>query len=322
MIPNFKNVGLGLQSSIDRLGESFDPANFLKTRSYGQAPSSTTLTVSYLVGGGIESNVNKGELTVIQRIEFDEDSTIFTPTQLTLYNRMKATVAVENEEPARGGRGAETIEEIRENALANFASQNRAVTNKDYQVRILSLPPKYGGVAKAFVGPYGKEDNRSFAINAYVLGYDSDKKLATLNQAVKENVKTYINEHRMLTDGVNLIDGFVINIGVDFEIRVYGGYNKREVLTNCINGITEHFNIDNWTFNMPINISELELIIAGVEGVASVPKVELSNKCLGAYSRHSYNLTEATRGKMVYPSLDPSIFEVKYPSKDIKGRVI
>jgi len=322
LIPNFKNVGLGLQSSIDRLGESFDPANFLKTRSYGQAPSSTTLTVSYLVGGGIESNVNKGELTVIQRIEFDEDSTIFTPTQLTLYNRMKATVAVENEEPARGGRGAETIEEIRENALANFASQNRAVTNKDYQVRILSLPPKYGGVAKAFVGPYGKEDNRSFAINAYVLGYDSDKKLATLNQAVKENVKTYINEHRMLTDGVNLIDGFVINIGVDFEIRVYGGYNKREVLTNCINGITEHFNIDNWTFNMPINISELELIIAGVEGVASVPKVELSNKCLGAYSRHSYNLTEATRGKMVYPSLDPSIFEVKYPSKDIKGRVI
>jgi hypothetical protein len=322
LIPNFKNVGLGLQSSIDRLGESFDPANFLKTRSYGQAPSSTTLTVSYLVGGGIESNVNKGELTVIQRIEFDEDQTVFTPRQLSLYNRMKSTVAVENEEPARGGRGAETIEEIRENSLANFSSQNRAVTGKDYQVRILSLPPKYGGVAKAFVGPYGKEDNRSFAINAYILGYDSDKKVATLNQAVKENVKTYLNEHRMLTDGVNLIDGFVINIGVDFEIRVFGGYNKREVLVNCINGITEHFNIDNWTFNMPINISELELIIAGVEGVSSVPKVELSNKCLGAYSRHSYNLTEATRGKMVYPSLDPSIFEVKYPSKDIKGRVI
>lgn len=322
LIPNFKNVGLGLQSSIDRLGASFDPANFLKTRSYGQAPSNTTLTVSYLVGGGVQSNVPKGDLTVIQRIEFDEDSTVFTPQQLSLYRKLKSTIAVENEQPATGGRGAETVDEIRENALANFASQNRAVTAKDYQIRALSLPPKYGGVAKAFCGPYGKEDSRSFAINLYVLGYDVNKKLSTLNQAVKENVKTYLNEHRMLTDGVNIVDGFVINVGVDFEIRVYGGYNKREVLVACINRVTEYFNIDNWTFNMPINISELEFIMAGVEGVQSVPKCVITNKCLGVYSRHSYNTVEATKGKMVYPSLDPSIFEVKYPAKDIKGRVV
>ena len=125
-----------------------------------------------------------------------------------------------------------------------------------------------------------------------------------------------------MTDGVNLVDGFIINVGVNFEIRTYGSYNKREVLVKCIDVITEYFNIDNWTFNMPINISELELIIAGVEGVQSVPKCEIENKCLGAYSRHSYNITEATKGKMVYPSLDPSIFEVKYPGKDVKGRVV
>jgi len=322
LIPNFKNVGLGLASSIDRLGESFDPANFLKTRTYGQAPSNTTLTVSYVIGGGVESNVAKGDLTRVQSIEFDEDSIAFTPAQLGLYNQMKASVAVENEEPATGGRGEETIDEIRENALANFGSQNRAVTQKDYQVRILSLPPKYGGVAKAFVAPYGKVDNRSFAINAYILGYDSDKKLSTLNQAVKENVKTYLNEFRMLTDGVNLIDGFIINIGVDFEIRVYGGYNKREVLVKCIDAITNYFDIDKWSFNMPINISELELIVAGVEGVQSVPKCDINNKCLGLYSRISYNIEDATKGKMVFPSLDPSIFELKYPNTDIKGKVL
>lgn len=322
LIPSFKNVGLGLPSSIDRLGESFDPANFLKTRSYGQAPGDTTLTVSYLVGGGVSSNVAKGDLTRIQRIEFDEDTTLFTPTQLSQYRTMKASVAVENEEPATGGRGAETIEEIRENALANFSSQNRAVTAKDYEVRILALPARYGGVAKCYVAPYGTQDNRSYALNCYILGYNSDKKLSSLNQAVKENVKTYLSEHRILTDGVNLIDGFIINIGVNFEIRVYGSYNKREVLLKCIDEITEYFNIDNWSFNMPINISELELIIAGVEGVQSVPKCEIENKCMGAYSRHSYNIEEATKGKMVYPSLDPSIFEVKYPGKDIKGRVV
>lgn len=322
LIPNFKNVGLGLPSSIDRLGESFDPANFLKTRSYGQAPANTTLEVSYLVGGGVTSNVKKGQLTRIQQIEFEEDTIGFSQSQINLYNSMKNSVAVENEEPATGGRGSETIEEIRENSLANFASQNRAVTAKDYQIRVLSLPPKYGGVAKAFVAPYGQVDNPMFALNLYILGYDSDKKMSTLNKAVKENVKTYLNEYRLLTDGVNIIDGFIINVGVDFEIRVYGSYNKREVLVKVLEELTDYFNIDNWSFNMAINISEIELLIAGVEGVSSVPLVEINNKCLGQYSRHSYDVQEATKGKMVYPSLDPSIFEVKFPSKDIRGRVI
>jgi len=374
LIPNFKNVGLGLNSSIDKLGASFDPANFLKTKSYGQAPSSTTLTISYLVGGGISSNTPVGELNRIEQIEFEEDTAAFTDNELAAYRVAKSSIAVENEVTAVGGRGPETIEEIRENSLANFSSQNRAVTRKDYQVRALSLPPKYGGIAKAYCAPDGELDNNSpssilanpdtlseftqlvqsmqgksemeikdsvnkflvgkknnlneknnpFAINLYVLGYNQNKNLQQIgtNQALKQNLKTYLNEYRMLTDGVNLLDGFVINIGVDFEIMVYGGYNKREVLVKCIDEITNYFNIDNWTFNMAINLSELELLIAGIEGVQSVPKCEIVNKCLGQYSQYSYNIAEATKGKMVYPSLDPSVFELKYPAKDIKGRVV
>jgi len=375
LIPNFKNVGLGLNSSIDKLGASFDPANFLKSTSYGQAPSNTTLTVSYIVGGGIASNVKTGELTKVESIIFDEDLSIFDQDKLALLNTMKRSIAVDNEEPATGGRGPETIDEIRENALANFGSQNRAVTRKDYQIRALSLPSKYGGIAKAYCAPDGELDNNSpssiltdpnslqqftelvmslkedttitekeiqtqvnsflsnkqsdskeknnpFAINLYVLGYNSNKNLSTLNKAVKENLKTYLGEYRLLTDGVNILNGFVINIGVEFEIRVYGGYNKREVLVRCQQEIQNYFNIDEWTFNMPVNISELELLIAGVEGVQSVPKCEIVNKCKGEYSSNSYNIQAATKNKMVYPSLDPSVFEVKYPNKDIKGRVV
>ena len=373
LIPNLKNVGLGLQSSINRLGESFDPANFLKTKTYGQAPTGQ-FEIQYLVGGGVGSNIEKNTLTQIQAISFDDDTTSFTPAELRLYNFCRDSVAVDNEEPATGGRGAETIEEIRQNSLANFASQNRAVTRKDYQVRALSMPTKYGGVAKAFCSQDGELDNNSpssiltdpntlqqftdlitslkdrnlgemeikkevetflsgkqtdskeknnpFAINLYVLGYDSNKKLTGLNRAVKENLKTYLNEFRMLTDGVNILDGFIINIGVDFEIRVYNGYNSREVLVNCIRELQNYFVIDDWTFNMPINISEVELLIAGVEGVQSVPKCEIVNKCQGGYSNVSYNISDATKNKMVYPSLDPSVFEVKYPNKDIKGRVV
>ena len=373
LVPTFKNVGLGLNSSIDKMGASFDPSNFLKTKSYGQAPKGV-FTVSYLVGGGVASNCGVGELNNIETISFDEDGTSFQEEEQRLYNISKNSVACDNEEPGTGGRGGDTIEEIRENALANFGSQNRAVTRKDYQVRALSLPAKYGGIAKAYCAPDGELDNNSpasilsnpnsleeftglvqslggskktddeiksevtkflggkkgnateknnpFAINLYILGYDGNKSLSTLNQAVKENLKTYISEYRMLTDGVNLIDGYVINIGCDFEIRVYGGYNKREVLVKVQQALAKYFNIDNWTFNMAINISEIELLIAGVEGVQSVPKCEIVNKCLGSYSSHSYNISDATKGKMVYPSLDPSVFEVKFPNKDIKGRVV
>lgn len=376
IVPNFKNVGLGLPNSISRLGESFDPTNFLKTKSYGTSPSNTTLTVRYLVGGGTESNVSQNTITRIKNIQFEEDTELFTPQQLSVYNSTKNSIAVDNETSATGGKSGDTIEEIRQNALANFGSQNRAVTAKDYQVRSLSMPTKYGSIAKAYATSDGSLDNNSpssilasadalneftdlvqdfvnqpdieepnrkeiqdrvkeyligktsnvseknnpFAINLYLLGYNSSGKLSTLNRAVKENLKTYLNEYRILTDGINISDGFIINIGVDFEIIVQRNYNKSEVVLDCIQELKNYFNIDNWTFNQTINVSEIELLIANVDGVSSVPSVEIKNKCGGQYSPNSYDIKAATKGKIIYPSLDPSVFEVKFPNADIKGR--
>jgi len=377
LIPNLKNVGLGLPNSIGRLEESFDPTNFLKTKSYGTSPSNTTITVKYFVGGGIDSNVPKNTLININEVEFNDDLTLFTNEELATYISVKNSLAVDNEIPAIGGRGAETVEEIRQNALANFGAQNRAVTAKDYQVRVLSMPARYGSVAKAYATADGSLDNNSpssilaspnhlqeftdlvmrfvdlpdaqeptrqsiqqditnfligkasnsneknnpFAINLYLLGYDFNGNLTNVNIAVKENLKTYMNEYRMLTDGININDGFVINVGIDFEIVTFDNYNKSEVLTSCINELKAYFSIDNWTFNQTINLSEIELLLANVEGVSSVPMLKVKNKCGGRYSSNSYNIDAATKGKVVYPSLDPSVFEVKFPDSDIKGRV-
>ena len=374
LLPNTKNVGLGLANSIQRLNKGIDPSNFLKTNTFGIAPNGKTLTVKYLIGGGVSSNVNQGDLTTIKKIEFEED--LLSIENQSLYNVVKQSIAVENLEAATGGRGTETIEEIRQNALATFGSQNRAVTRQDYIVRALSMPERYGSIAKVYVSPDGEIDNNSpssilanpkniaefvgivqglqgkskeeiqkellkyltqkksnvaelnnpFAINMYVLGYDSNKKVTQLNQAVKQNLKTYLGEYRMITDAVNVIDGFVINVGCDFEVVTYSKYNKREVIANCLKELQNYFNIDNWTFNKPINISEIELILANIEGVMSVPMVKIFNICKSDnnenYSPNRYNIDEATKGKIVYPSLDPSIFEVKYPNKDIKGRAL
>ena len=374
LLPNSKNVGLGLANSIQRLNEGIDPSNFLKTNTLGIAPNGKQLTIKYLVGGGVSSNVNANDLTTISKIEFEEDLLSIPDNLLNSYNLYKQSIGVENSEAATGGRDGESIEEIRQNGLAMFGSQNRAVTRQDYIVRALSMPERYGSVAKVYVSPDGEVDNNSpssilaspqninefvnlvdglknssrqdiqkelvkylsqkktsisevnnpFAINMYVLGYNSNKNLTTINKSVKQNLKTYLGEYRMLTDGVNIIDGFIINIGVDFDVVVYSNYNKREVITNCLTELQTYFNIDNWTFNKPINLSEIELILANVEGVMSVPSVKISNLCGGDgnYSPNRYNIDEATKGKIVYPSLDPSIFEIKYPNKDIKGRAL
>jgi hypothetical protein len=376
LLPNLKNVGLGLPNSISKLNESFDPTNFLKTKTYGTSPANTTMTVKYLVGGGVSSNVAKGTLTKISSIEFEEDLQLLSSNSIALYNATKNSVAVDNEVPATGGKGGDTIEEIRENALANFGSQNRAVTAKDYQVRVLSMPTKYGSIAKAYATADGTLDNNSpssilsspkalqeftdlvmgfveksdkeepskrdvkqelqkfligktsndneknnpFAINLYLLGYDGNGKLSNLNNAVKENLKTYLNEYKILTDGINISDGFIINIGINFEVITLKNYNKSEVITECISEMKDYFNINNWTFNNTINLSELELLLANVDGVSSVPKLEIVNKCKGNYTNNSYNIKAAIKDKILYPSLDPSVFEVKFPDVDIKGR--
>ena len=377
LIPNLKNVGLGLPNSISRLEESFDPTNFLKTKTYGTSPANTTLTIKYYTGGGVNSNVPTGELTKINGIEFEENTSLFNAAQRAIYNSAKNSIAVDNEVPAVGGRGSETIEEIRQNALANFGAQNRAVTAKDYQIRALSMPTRFGSVAKAYAVADGTLDNNSpssilaspnhlqeftdlvmsfvnkpdsqeptegsiksditrfligktaneneknnpFAINLYLLGNDVNGHLTNLNRAVKENIKTYFNEYRILTDGININDGFVINIGLEFEIIVYPNYNKNEILTKSIIELKQYFNVDNWQFNQTINLSEVELLLANIEGVQSVPSIKVTNKCGGQYSPNSYNIDAATKDKIVYPSLDPSVFEIKFPDADIKGRV-
>jgi hypothetical protein len=164
------------------------------------------------------------------------------------------------------------------------------------------------------------EKNNPFAINLYLLGYDGNGKLSNLNNAVKENLKTYLNEYKILTDGINISDGFIINIGINFEVITLKNYNKSEVITECISEMKDYFNINNWTFNNTINISELELLLANVDGVSSVPKLEIVNKCKGNYTNNSYNIKAAIKDKILYPSLDPSVFEVKFPDVDIKGR--
>ena len=348
-------IGVGL-SRMSNVNVPLDPANFLKNENYGIAPFNTTLTIRYLIGGGLQSNCQTNEIRNVVSAEFDNPSEGLLPEQVELLNTVKNSLQVTNPLPCVGGKDTETNEEIKQNAMANFATQNRTVTQNDYLVRVYSLPAKFGSIAKAqviadtslevgvnkiLVGTVDQNNaaqviNNSestffrriaydvtnpFAINVYLLSYDSAKKLVPPNDALITNLITYLKQSRMITDGVNVIDGYVINIGVEFTITVYKGFNKKDVLLNCIEAVQSFFNIDKWNFSQPINLSQLQLEIAKVDGVQSVIKLSVKNKTAldGDYSSVEYDIASATKNGIIYPSVDPSIFEVKYPDSDIKG---
>lgn len=350
IIPSITTVGR--VSSFRGENVSYDPSNFLTSKAFGQAPGNTTLTIRYITGGGIESNVNANSIKNVGTVEYFGDTTELPTLEQNLTEVVRRSVRVNNPVPAVGGRGTETNDEIKNNALANFSSQNRAVTQKDYVIRTYAMPAKYGSIAKVYavtdnqldtvvvqpkpttssassqapqnVNKTNLDKNNPFAINLYVLCYDSSKRLIKTNLAMQQNLKSYLDQYRMLTDSIRIIDGYVINIGVEFTIIAYKNYNKKDVLANCLTIVQNYFNIDGVQFCQSINISRLKLEIGKVDGVQSVSSVKLKNLTLrdGDYSENEYNIDVATINEVVYPSVDPSIFEVRFPTKDIVGKVL
>ena len=325
ILPNPDNVGLGLPFEIDKLTTAFSPSNFTFTKTYGIAPSNTTLTVRYLTGGGVGANVPANTITSITsgNVQFLNNNLVANTA-----NYIFGTLAVNNLTAADGGGDGDTTEELRQNASANFATQLRNVTQDDYLVRALSLPAKYGVISKAYIEPTKAQSVASGAaasiLDLYVLSFDNTSKLRTASVALKQNLSTYLSQYRMVNDSINIKDAFIINIGINFDIIVLPNFNSNEVLTKCILALQDFFAIKNWQINEPIILRDLYILLDAIEGVQTVKNITVSNKvgtALG-YSQFAYDIAGATINNVVYPSIDPMIFEVKYPNTDIQGRVV
>ena len=322
--PNANNVGIGLPFEQNKLTTAYSPTNFLFTGTYGIAPSNTTLTVRYLTGGGVSSNIASNTLTTI-----NTSQTKFNNVNLNsvLANYVFNSLASNNTEAASGGKGGDNIEEIRQNTLALIASQQRSVTADDYLIRALSIPSDYGAISKAYIEQPKLTDAQVSTIetlNLYVLSLNSQNQLDYATETLKNNLRTYMSQYRMIGDNIEIRDAFIINIGVDFEIIVLPEYNNNEVLLACVTALQTYFNINNWQINQPILIRDLYLLLDKIKGVQSVKNISISNKAgtNSGYSQYAYDISGATQNQVIYPSLDPSIFEVRYPNNDIKGKVV
>ena len=326
--PNSDNIGLGLPYGTDKLTTAWDPSNFLYTQTYGLAPSNTTLTVEYLVGGGATSNVTAQSLTILS-----SGTVTFFGSNLdgTLQSTVRNSLAFTNNRPALGGGNGDTNEDIRRKSIAQYPTQLRTVTKDDYAIRSLSLPSKFGKVSKVYVSQEDGRRDRSLeerydtnALALYLLSNNSQNKLTVADPALKQNLKTFLGEYRMLTDAIRIKDAFVINIGVNFDIIIQPNYNNRLIINNCIDALTAYFDIDKRQINQPILINNLRNVLDSVDGVQTVKKLEIVNKVgesLG-YSKYAYDIKGSTINEILYPSLDPSIFELRYPDTDIQGRIV
>lgn len=322
IVPNSNNVGLGLPFEKDKLTAAYSPTNFIFNNTYGIAPSSTTLTVRYLTGGGISANVQANTLTTFN------GTLNFTTYNLSGAQQYFDSFAVNSPRAASGGQDGDTLEEIRQNASSNFATQLRNVTQDDYLVRALAMPPKFGVVSKAYIEPTKVQNVGQGEINTtldlYVLSSNNLNQLTTGSAALKQNLSTYLSQYRIIGDTIGIKDAFIVNIGVEFDIITLPEYVNNEVLTNCISELQAYFAISEWQINEPIILRELYILLDRIEGVQTVKNITILNKAgIGnGYSQFAYDVQGANIGEVIYPSIDPMIFEVKYPQSDIRGRVV
>jgi len=298
----------------------------------GETPSNTSLTFTYRAGGGATSNVQANELTTINN----------APAGVS--------ITITNEEPTTGGTDGQTIEEIRSNASAFFASQMRCVTKEDYTARILSIPPKLGSIAKCYID---RNENGSLLIST--LSYNQKRQLVQTPQLVLQNIATFLDKYRMINDQLdygfnlgdndnpNIFSGYLINFGVHFIVNYDRRSNPTEVKVNVINTIKQFFNVDKMHFKQSINMNDLQYNILGLDGVIGIKELKLfqdgndkyaSGRKLYYYKADGevigtdtdygfqYEFDNALKDGIYRPSVSPAVFELKNPNQDIYGKVI
>jgi len=301
----------------------------------GETPANTIMTVTYRVGGGPNANAQSGEITDIQN----------TPTGVD--------ITVTNPEPASGGTDGQTVDEIRENAKAYFASQLRCVTREDYQARILNLPAKFGNIAKCYVH---RLDNIS-GLKIYTLSYDQNRQSVQTPLLILNNLRYYLEQFRMINDALDfgfelnntVFSGYHINFGVNFQVNYDRRFNSADVKLETIDAIKDFFKIGKMQFKQAINLSDLRYNILSLDGVIGIKTLKLfqnsSNienfpaaatvRRLSYYNGDGtlatngesgygfgYEFGNATVDDIVRPSATPAVFELKDPDKDIYGRVV
>jgi hypothetical protein len=296
---------------------TFDPTRLSENESYGIVPSNTTLNVVYRVTNPANSNVAAGNLNEVGNsiFEFNNPQTLDSG----LLTEVKQSLEVSNEDPIVGNVEESTSDEIKRKVFDTFPTQNRAVTQADYENLTYRMPSKFGAVKRCSV--QRDPDARKRNLNMYVVSVDSFGFLTACSTVIKRNLKTWLNQHRMINDTIDILDAYIINFGIDFVVKPKTGVDKYDLLDACTTALAAKFEVRSY-IGEPLSVADLYAELGKVSGVLEVSQVVITNKAGANYSAVKFDINENTAPDGTYIIVPKNaIVELKYPTTDIRGKV-
>ena len=310
-------IALNLHGKKTITNNSFDPTKLLSTNKLGISPSNTTLTIRFRSNSEAGTSTPSNSVNKVNAVEIQFPSQANLDSNLV--NTVKNSIEVTNEEPISSVNSDVTLEELKQRAMAYYASQNRAVSKQDYESLVYNMPSKFGAIKRANIVNDPSSSNRR--ISLYVISEDSDGNLITTNSITKNNLKNWLLSYKMLNDVVDIIDAKVVNYSIDFTATADNRFDKDAILFTCINVLTDLVSEVPY-IGEPIYLSSIYQALNDIDGITNVTNVEIKDKSSGAYSSISLNFNGLLSRDGTYIQIPRNVIaELKFPDLDIKGTI-
>lgn len=296
---------------------SIDPGNFLKTDKFGVAPSNTTLTVLYRVNDSDDVNVSANALTNVDTPiwDFEQLSTLNSNTLSGVTNSLE----VNNGEPITGDVTLPTTEELKQRIYNVFSSQNRAVTSEDYRSLCYAMPAQYGGIKRVNIVRDSSSLRRN--LNLYVLSEASDGSLIVTNSTIKQNLKQWLSQGKMISDTIDILDAKIINIGIEFTAIAALDSNKFDVLNDAVNKLAGYY-ASKFQIGQPFYVADIYTQLNKMDGIIDVTRVNIVQKSGLNYADTPVDINNLYSADGSYIDCPKNVvFEIKYTGADIKGTI-
>ena len=317
IVANPQNVAVEVFGKTYTTAVTFDPSRLSQSESFGIVPTNTTLTITYRATNGANSNAAAGSVNSATNtlLEFKD----LHDLSAAKVSAVRSSIEVTNEEPIVGDVTYPSTKEIKQRVYDTFPTQNRAVTQADYENIAYRMHPKYGAIKRVSVQKDSDSQKRN--LNMYVISEDTAGKLSLCNATIKNNLKSWLNQYRMINDTIDILDPFILNFGIEYIVKPQKMADKYIVLDKCNQALSAHFKQPAF-IGEALYISDMYKVLKDVSGVLDVTAVKVYIKNGSGYANASININDNLSGDGSYLAVPRNaIMELKYPSTDIVGKI-
>lgn len=296
----------------------FDPTKLISTDKFGIAPANTTLRIGYRVNLTNDVNAAVNSITGVDRplFRFASQGSL----SQTLRNTVIGSLEVLNEEPFVGDISLPSSEEIKQRVFGFYATQNRAVTIQDYQSICYGMPAKFGSVKRAAVVRDFDEFKRN--LNIYVISEDTSGKLLTANTTLKNNLRSWLLQYKVVNDTIDILDAEIVNFGINYVVAIDLNTNRFNVINRANAALRDYLVKNQYDIGESILITDFYKVLQKVNGIIDVIDLEIVGKTGASYADSSFSFQDnlSADGRRI-EGQENAIFELKFANVDIKGAI-